>query len=640
MPPDSTQTPNLLSDPTKLIGIIAGLFAIIGGLYAAGKIILPWLRTWLNRRHLKHRLGAELYTPEDILRATTYYIRPNCQQIDPAGGEESRLLAPVQEDLFQAVDRILASPNDYKYAILLADSGMGKTSFVLNYYAYHWRHWRKRARFDLAIVPLGIKDADSHIEELLNAKSNDKQTQRIADPKNTVLFLDALDEDTRAIQNHRARLVQLLELCRDFRQVLITCRTQFFLKEEEIPRETGMIRIGTTSAGQSREHMFYKLYLVPFSNEQVEGYLQQRFPVYRQQQRRRARDIVQKIPDLIARPMLLAHIQVLVDSGKNIQHAFQLYEEMVEAWLEREQPFVPKEALRRFSEQLAVDLYLKRETRGAERVPEVELLPLARQFSIALEGWQLRGRSLLNRDAAGNYKFAHRSIMEYLFVKRFVEDSEAIPKMIWTDQIKRFLLEMLQFNWEASHRLSFNLSRADLSDIGRLQLQPLVMLRSSEKRLKQEEVGRMVKGIGFFDKNLNEEGHGLFHLYELRKIKDDGVVFDHATGLRWQQSGASKTIMYADAEHFIRDLNNKRFAGYNSWRLPTLEEAMSLMTQKGQNGLYIDPIFDRTQRWIWTTDKASAEAAWVVAFNHGYCSQNHVLSYGHVRAVRGLQSSI
>ncbi len=183
---------NILPDPFNLIEIIGGIFAIIGGLYAAGAILLPWWQTWRDRRSLRKRLGAELYTPEDIIRATTYYIRPKCQDIDPAGSEEFRRVYAMQEDLFEAVDKFLTSPWENKYTILLADSGMGKTSFVLNYYAHYWRRRRKRKRFELAVVPLSIPNADDHIKKNSN-------------PKDTVLLLDAFDEDTRAIKNHRGR---------------------------------------------------------------------------------------------------------------------------------------------------------------------------------------------------------------------------------------------------------------------------------------------------------------------------------------------------------------------------------------------------------------------------------------------------
>jgi hypothetical protein len=198
-----TRAPNILSDPFKVIEILGGVFAIIGGLYAAGAIVIPWWRTWRDRRSLRKRLGAELYTPEDIIRATTYYVRPKSQDVDPAGSEEFRRVYAMKEDLFEAVDNFLASPWEHKHAILLADSGMGKTSFVLNYYAHHWRRRRKRKRFDLAVVPLGIPNADDHIKKIVN-------------PKDTALLLDAFDEDTRAIQNQlqiRPQLDYGVSLC-------------------------------------------------------------------------------------------------------------------------------------------------------------------------------------------------------------------------------------------------------------------------------------------------------------------------------------------------------------------------------------------------------------------------------------------
>ena len=120
---------------------------------------------------------------------------------------------------------------------------------------------------------MGIKNADDYIE-------------KVCDKEDCVLFLDAFDEDTRAIDDHRQRLGELLELCRDFRQVLITSRTQFFPQEEEIPRETGIVKVGITGAGESHEYSFYKLYLSPFSDDQVARYVKRRFPIWRRQQRR------------------------------------------------------------------------------------------------------------------------------------------------------------------------------------------------------------------------------------------------------------------------------------------------------------------------------------------------------------------
>ena len=73
--------------------------------------------------------------------------------------------------------------------------------------------------------------------------------------------------------------------------------------------------------------------------------------------------MIEKIPHLSARPMLLVHVDDLVRSKREIQYSYELYEEMIEAWLKREQGFIQKpDDLRQFSEFLAVDIYLNRVT--------------------------------------------------------------------------------------------------------------------------------------------------------------------------------------------------------------------------------------------------------------------------------------
>lgn len=119
------------------------------------------------------------------------------------------------------------------------------------------------------------------------------------------------------------------------------------------------------------------------------------------------------------------------------------------------------------------------------------------------------------------------------------------------------------------------------------------------------------------------------------------VVIDTVNGLMWQQSGSDNWMFYRDVEAYINKLNEDRFAGFAGWRLPTLEEAMSLMDPlQGGNGFYINPVFNEKQPWIWTSDKTSASAAWNVSFNVGYCYLDDIETYDcFVRAVRSGQSS-
>ncbi|MCA9733977.1 TIR domain-containing protein [candidate division KSB1 bacterium] len=173
------------------------------------------------------------------------------------------------------------------------------------------------------------------------------------------------------------------------------------------------------------------------------------------------------------------------------------------------------------------------------------------------------------------------------------------------------------------------------------QFEPEIVLRSiAESKLNAAEVKSMLKKHDFYCKThdwtkewSNPGGKGIKHNYE--KQYDGEVVFDRTTGLYWQQSGAIDYIPYKKAEDYIAKLNRDKFAGYSDWRLPTLEEAMSLMEPTQKNGdLYIDSVFDKTQRWIWTVDKESASRPWFVGFLFGDCGGGSLDDSTYVRAVR------
>ena len=429
----STPTPAVNNAITPLtfwvqVGSISA--AIIGILTFALTQTWPRIQTRLERRSLQKRIGAQSYTPDGIERSLKYFVTPLFQDTDPSDAEEPGI-DEIQQKLYEKLDAVLTNPTSYKYLILLADSGMGKTTALLNYYARHLRKWLK-PKYKVALVPLSNATADEQIEA-------------IEDQPNTVLMLDALDEDTLAMVDYKERLRLLLKATTAFRTVVISCRTQFFSKDEEIPKQTGVIKVTARAAGEEAEYYFHKIYLSPFSDKQVNKYIRRRYPIWRRQQRMRAKQMVLKIPHLTARPMLLAHVDDLINTKQEYHYAYELYAAMVKAWIERERGFIgDAHALNQFSERLAVDVFANRFSRKGERIPKPELAVLAKHWNISLEDWKLSGRSLLNRDAEGNFKFAHRSIMEYLFVKSFMAGDSMCTTSQWTDQMKSFLWEMLQ----------------------------------------------------------------------------------------------------------------------------------------------------------------------------------------------------
>jgi len=168
---------------------------------------------------------------------------------------------------------------------------------------------------------------------------------------------------------------------------------------------------------------------------------------------------------------------------------------------------------------------------------------------------------------------------------------------------------------------------------------PLHLRSEPINDLSPADAAQMIKERNFYASNF-WNGAGIHHEYELKAINGDKVIIDHTTGLMWQQAGSDRGD-YQKAQEYIKKLNRDKFAGFNDWRLPTLEEAMSLMErEKRGTGLYIDPVFDQEQWWIWCADKSSASVAWVVSFDYGHCSTSDVGIYGDsVRGVRSGQSS-
>ena len=165
--------------------------------------------------------------------------------------------------------------------------------------------------------------------------------------------------------------------------------------------------------------------------------------------------------------------------------------------------------------------------------------------------------------------------------------------------------------------------------------EPDITLRSSYSDLSVSQVQSMLN-ISIREKNnWGFYGHStIIHRYDLKVIYGDKVVIDHATGLMWRQSGSYENMEWEEAKKWVRELNNRGYPGYNDWRLPTVEEASSLIESSESNGLYIDPIFSNKQEWIWTGDVYGSEGVWGVSFGSDLVFWVNFTSEFYVRPVR------
>jgi len=267
---------------------------------------------------------------------------------------------------------------------------------------------------------------------------------KIEEKRETILLLDSLDEDPTAYGRVRERLSDILQATQPFFRVIITCRTQFFPDSEHDPFK----RPGLAVVAGFRCPVKYLSF---FDNKLVTKYLSKRFPkkfgLFPDKKRiEKAQKVIEKMGSLRCRPMLLSFIEVLMESPflAKEDSEYQVYEALIESWLDREktkQPDISKKNLSDASIILATYLQMK----GLREISEENLDKLIHQISKLrpVKEIELKGRSLLNRNSDGNYRFSHCSIQEFLVAKLLLSDKPVFsPKnpIYLTDSIFRMIL--------------------------------------------------------------------------------------------------------------------------------------------------------------------------------------------------------
>lgn len=124
------------------------------------------------------------------------------------------------------------------------------------------------------------------------------------------------------------------------------------------------------------------------------------------------------------------------------------------------------------------------------------------------------------------------------------------------------------------------------------------------------------------------------------RSNDDGTITDGASGLVWQQSGSEFPVDWHRARETIDRLNASNWAGHRDWRLPTVDELMTLLTpEPTEEDRCIEPLFDPCQKWLWSCDRRSFTAAWYVSTDMGYVAWQDFDACLYVRAVRSASTT-
>ncbi len=441
-------------------------------------------------RKLKEALHP-YYTDQEIEKATQYYIASKCQNIAPSKEDEpgrthafatKQLLIPF---FTKHAFRSNGKKETDKFYIILADSGMGKTTFMINLYL---NFMKEQKDYIIRLFPLGYPNVLDDITRIPEEEQ-----------KRTILLLDAFDEDNEAIKDYRNRLRDILDKVGKFREVVLTCRTQFFPSEEEEPKETGIISIND----RGKEFVFRKLYLSPFDDKDIKKYLDKKYSFFQFAKKKKATQIVRQSPSLMVRPMLLSYIDDLLQSNRRYKYTYQIYEELIDKWIDREvnRRSAGKEAykqdLYKFSKTVAIDIYLKRRERNGFIIHPHEIKPLSDTHGITLNDLELKSRSLLNRNAKGQYKFSHKSILEYFLALEAFNNVE-FEKQMDFDNMEQAALFLDEMYFEEAKTLKgkFKISKNDDSrDLNEIEARELKKVRYiSLKKITDQDL-KVLRGF-------------------------------------------------------------------------------------------------------------------------------------------------
>jgi hypothetical protein len=126
----------------------------------------------------------------------------------------------------------------------------------------------------------------------------------------------------------------------------------------------------------------------------------------------------------------------------------------------------------------------------------------------------------------------------------------------------------------------------------------------------------------------------------LNYVADDEVVSDTATGFVWQKIPRTEAATWQEAVDYC---NGLVLAGTSGWRLPSMQELMSLILWGQSASPHISPAFSdgNGQYWsdtVWSADSRADDAtavAWYLNYSMAMAYTTGKTSSRHVRCVRG-----
>src|SRR5690606_18855857 len=276
----------------------AATIAIILFVYSISRYMLNLM---IDRQ--KQKDISDFVTDEKLKSYRKGFVRTQCVDRPPDIEDEPResYEHANRQDLIKFFKKQVFTSNSKKIYLILGGAGMGKTTFLINLFLEYNSVFYPR-RYRIKFISLSDKYSDEYIEKFK------KDGSLYEDGSNTILLLDAFDEDPNALDNYDLRLSQIIQKTKNYRKVVITSRTHFF-PEESKEKFSEKFPIDGEKDGY---RTFIKKYIAPFSDDEIRTYLRKNYGfrikflgryLYVNGTRREIEKIVDLSTNLVVRPM-------------------------------------------------------------------------------------------------------------------------------------------------------------------------------------------------------------------------------------------------------------------------------------------------------------------------------------------------
>jgi hypothetical protein len=249
-----------------------------------------------------------------------------------------------------------------------------------------------------------------------------------------LLILDGFDEMARQVDYQTVvdNFWELAKLVEDGSKVVLTSRTEYFRWSKESERVLAGEEFGRRTI-QLKPPRFEVLYLEPFNKEQIQDVIIRRLGPGNGLTRAERILAMPNLAEMARKPVLVELLLVATDdvSASSILNVAQVYlfatNKLIFRNISTKRTFTKTADKLYFLCELAWEMIRNNELRIhysaiPERIKAFFGDRIKDQHELDMWDFDLRGQTLLHRNAAGYYEFAHRSLAEYFVALKFAAE--------------------------------------------------------------------------------------------------------------------------------------------------------------------------------------------------------------------------